>query len=83
MLLKALNKTKVLKILTTEKTLKSRLLNNFKIIKVLLCFLTDIAVKYFKDKNARAATRTQINNKHELEKLNAEILKIKKCRNEK
>ena len=49
---------------------------------MLLCFLTDTAVECFEDKNARAAVRAQIDNEHELEKLNTEKLEIEKCKNE-
>ena len=50
---------------------------------MLLCFLTDITVECFKDENARAAVRAQIDNECELENLNTEKLEIEKHRDEK
>ena len=55
-----------------EKLSKSRLLKDFRIIKTLLQFLTDITVRCFENENVRTVIRAQLDNEYDLKKLKTE-----------
>ena len=72
-LYKVLVKTEISQIFITEKLSKNKLLKDFKIIKILFQFLTNIIIECFENENMRILFRIRLDNKHDLKKL-----KIKK-----
>ena len=71
-LYKVLVKAEVSWISAAEKLSESRLLRDFRVIKALLQFLTDITVRCFENENTRTVIRAQLNNECDLKKLKTE-----------
>ena len=68
-LYKDLIRAEVSQISAAEKHSESRLLENFRVTKVLLNFLAVITVECFENEDIKIAVRAQQNDEHDLEKL--------------